>query len=67
MNDKPYIVVKQNEKTGYYTAEIWWPDNKEFAYVNDFYKANAVDRALLIIQKCWPFILDGTEIRVVED
>ena len=67
MDNKPYITIKQNEETGYYTAGIWWPGNEEFAYVNDFYKEKALDRALIIVQKCWPFILDAAEIRVVEE
>ena len=68
MNSIPYISIRQHEKTGYYIATIWWPGNEEFAIVNDFYEEKAIERAMNILVKCWPFILaDDAEIRVVKD
>lgn len=67
-NTIPYISIRQHEKTGYYIATIWWPYHEEFANVNDFYEEKAIERAIHILYKCWPFTLAAdAEIRVVKD
>jgi hypothetical protein len=67
MDERPHIVLSWHSAAESYVAEIWWPNKILFATVDDYNYYNALERALLIVEKCWPRILDQVDIKVIDE